>query len=604
MAPGAWDEQAIRGQLERIVASPGFSRNERLSRFLRFVVEGSLNGRAAELKESLIAVEVFGRRPDYNPKQDAIVRTEAGRLRGRLTEYYLHQGAGDPIVIEVPKGGYVPNYRQSAVLPAEPGPTQPGFPWVRVATVGAILALAAIAWWIVRGNTPTSIAVLPFENSSHDPADDYLADGLTEELIRHLSAFDGLAPRSRTSSFALKGKSGNIRDVGRELAADYLVEGTVLRAGGRLRISAQLVRSHDDLLLWSGKFDRDAADVIGAEDEISRTIVANLPIKLGRGRNHPQVNPEAYDLYLRARALGLQDSPPVFEQAIAKDPSFALAYAGLASALAYKTSTGATDVRLDLRELRASVAKALELDPSLPEASAALGMVHARDGQWAEAERSFRRAIALNPNRSESYGDFSVYVLMQEGRIAEALDLMRIAQKADPLSPEVRSQLAYVLLSSHRYQEAEAECRKLPEDCHCWPAPREPVLYECLGRALIGQNKLREGIGVLADAVAKGVSMGAPIRGYLAFGYGLSGDHSAAGKIAADDWRNPYHQALAYIGMGDRDRAIDALARMAYLGPVRVGLALSVPEFDSIRSDQRVQAIRKEVGLPPTTGGR
>jgi tetratricopeptide (TPR) repeat protein len=337
------------------------------------------------------------------------------------------------------------------------------------------------------------------------------------------------------------------------------------------------------------------------QDGISRAIASNLPIKLGRARKRTDVHPEAYDLYLRGLAAGLQDGIPLYQDAIDKDPSFALPYAALASAYAYKTSNAKSPGEnvLDMQKMRAAAEKAVRLDPLLAEAHSAMGMAFARDGKWSDAEQSFRRAIELNPSRSEGYGDFSVYVLMQEGRIREALREMRIAEKSDPLSAEVRSELAYVLMSSHLYDEAAAQCERIPEDCHCWPAPRESVRYECLGRARIGQGRLQEGMQILAAGVAKGSPIGAPVRGYLAYAYGLLGRRADAQEIIEADWRNPYHQALAYIGIGDKDQAIEALRRMAASGPVRIGLALAVPELDSIRNDPRIKALRKEVGLTP-----
>jgi adenylate cyclase len=249
--------------------------------------------------------------------------------------------------------------------------------------------------------------------------------------------------------------------------------------------------------------------------------------------------------------------------------------------------------------MRAAAEKAIELDPRLAEAHSALGMAYARDGQWGAAEKSFRRAIELDPGRPATRGDFAVYVLMQLGRIREALDQVRLAQKSNTLAPEVRSELTYVLLSAHRYDEAAAECEKLPEDCRCWPAPRERVIRnECLGRARLGQGRLSEGVDILAAGVAKGVLIGAPIRGYLGYAYGRVGRHEEAERIAEADWQSPYHQALAFIGMGDKNRALDALERMASLGPVRVGLALAVPEFDALREDSHIKALRRQVGLP------
>jgi serine/threonine-protein kinase len=412
---------AVRRQLEAILASSGFAKKDRLSRFLRFVVERKLAGRAHELKETVIGFEVFERPANYNPKQDAIVRTEAGRLRARLGEYYSGEGKSDALVIELPKGGYVPIFRKvDPAMQAEPASTNHKRLWIGLgAALGCVVISAAglIGWRTEGKNAPVTIAVLPLDNLNHDPADDYLADGLTDELIRDLSSYEGLAPRSRTSSFALKGKPRNIREAGMELGVDYVVEGAVLRAADRLRITAQLIRTRDDLPVWSGKFDREATDVLAIQDEISRAIVNNLRIKLGRGRRRYETSAEAYDLYLRARAAGLHDSVGLFQQAIAKDPSFAPAYAGLASSYAYRTGNTFNDSDGELPKMRAAAERAIEVDPLLAEAHSAVGKAYARDGQWALSEASFRRAIEIDRNRSESYGDFAVYVLMQQGRI-------------------------------------------------------------------------------------------------------------------------------------------------------------------------------------------
>src|SRR5277367_4009347 len=275
---------AVREELERVLTSPGFSHNERLSQFLRYIVERQLEGREAELKETVIATEVLGRRADYNPKQDAIVRTEAGRLRARLREYYVGEGASDAVVIDLPKGGYVPAFR--CLDPAAPSPDPPRrrFPVRLAAGVAAVVLIAAVSWWIRARSLPAPIGVLPLENLSHNPADDYLADGLTDELIRTLATFDGLAPRSRTSSFALKGKGLNAQKAGEQLAADYIVEGSVLRSGNQLRVNAQLVRVRDETMMWSGKFERPVSDMLELQEEISRTIVASLPLRLGKSR--------------------------------------------------------------------------------------------------------------------------------------------------------------------------------------------------------------------------------------------------------------------------------------------------------------------------------
>jgi adenylate cyclase len=210
-------------------------------------------------------------------------------------------------------------------------------------------------------------------NLNQDSADDYFADGLTSEIIRNLSVIDGLATRSEASSFALKGKPQKARDAGAQLQADYLLEGSVLRSGEQLRINVQLVRVSDDFPLWSQQYEREMKDIFAIQDEISRGIVNNLRLKLGRGRRKYETSTEAYDLYLRARALVVfgdipsrRKSVPLFEQAIARDPSFAPAYAGLADVHATLSSNTNSDISREVEQLHAAAQKAIELDHSRP----------------------------------------------------------------------------------------------------------------------------------------------------------------------------------------------------------------------------------------------
>src|SRR5262245_14149674 len=381
---------AVRRELEKVLASGGFSRNERQSRFLKFLVEQQLEGRTAELKESIIGIEVFGRRPDYDPKLDAIVRTEAVRLRARLSSYYSGDGRADPIIIELPKGGYRPVFRPAAAGTAATeenerekqnrSSNQPRI-WSIAAGVVVIGIAATVAswWWLHQRSAAVTIAVLPLDNLAADPATDYLADGLTDEIIRDLSVIEGLTVRSRTSSFALKGKVPNAREAGRTLAVEYVVEGSVLHAGEQLRVNAELVRVRDDYPLWSGRFDRELSDVFAIQDEVARGIVESLRLKIGSGRRRYETNLEAYDLYLRGRQV-MADFPsygrPValsaiqyFEQAIVKDGSNALAYAGMAdAALAIDENMVNPDMYARAKD---AARKSVALDPLLSEAQSA-----------------------------------------------------------------------------------------------------------------------------------------------------------------------------------------------------------------------------------------
>ncbi|MCC6392652.1 MAG: hypothetical protein IT167_18780 [Bryobacterales bacterium] len=582
------DGQAVRQQVERILKSPGFVRNERLSQFVRFVVERHLEGGDHELKECSIGVEVFGRRPDYDPKHDPIVRTEAARLRARLAEYYLGQGKDDPLTIDVPKGGYIPRIRGRETTADRPR-AGPKWFWLALAVgVAGFTIAVGLGWWRAQRNRePIAIAVLPFENRNHEPGDDYFADGLTDETIRQLSIIEGLAVRSQTSSFAFKGKPRNMRDAGKQLAAEYILEGSVVHAGQQVRINARLVRAHDDFPVWSDRYDRQLMDILAIQDEICRGIVNSLRLKLGRGRRRYETNAAVYDLYLRARALPIQhglsgydESIAAFEEAVAKDPSFAPAYAGLAIAHTVRSGQFRFLPADELNKMRAAAGKAIELDPLSAEAQEAVAMVHARDAQWAQSAASFRRAIQLDPNHSRSYVNFAMSVLFPLGRLKEALRQLRVAQKNDPLSPEICQTLAFVLISSGRHEEAARLCENLPAGFS--------LKSDCLGRVRLWQGRTSEAIQFLATAYD---------QGYLGYAYARAGRVEEAEKLAAVLSSDPIQQALIFAGLGDRVRTLDALDRASALGPGRIGRLLNYPEMTLIRGDPRLGAIRKKLGL-------
>jgi serine/threonine-protein kinase len=599
------NELAIRvhRQLERVLENELFIRSDQLSRFLRFVVERHLEGRGHELKETVIGVEVFGRKPDYNPKYDPVVRTEARRLRARLADYYKNGGKSDLLIIELPKGSYAPTFREP-VAPASASPQQIPSAHRKARglqiVAGSICLTAALAvwgWWRFQpGNAPIPIAVLPLINLSQDPANEYFVDGLTGEIIRDLSIIDGLAVRSQTSSFFYKGKPINVRNAGNQLAADYILEGSVLRVGRRLRINAQLVRVRDDFSLWSGSYDRELADIFAIQDEISRGIVNSLRLKLGRGQRRYQTSPEAYDLYLRARAPWVRNGWSVlsgtvasFEAVIAKDPSFAPAYADLAAAHVMRSGQFKFDIAAELPEMRAAAQKAVELDPLLAEAQDALALAYSRDAHWEQAEKSFRRAIELDPNCAMYYGHFAMYLLLPLGRIDEAVRQLHLAEQADPLSYEVHFDASYVLFAAGRSSEASRHCDKLPVDA--------PDKTWCFGRLRLEQGKIGESIRILEAAFHRNALMDIGI-GDLGLAYALAGRRDEAAKLALAGAADPIRQARIFAGLGDRDRTIEALDRATEAGPFRVGRALAYPEFAFLRGDPRLKILRKKVGLP------
>ena len=380
---------------------------------------------------------------------------------------------------------------------------------IAAAVACVLVALAAVGWWRFHQNAPIPIAVLPLNNLSEDPAHDYFADGLTGEIIRNLSIIDGLAVRSQTSSFAFKGKPQNVRDAGKQLGADYILEGSVQRAGQQLRITVQLVRVSDDFPLWSGRYDREFTDIFAIQDEISRGIVNSLRLKLGRGRRRYETSAEAYDLYLRARALngagelrGFRQSVPVFEQAIAKDPAFAPAYAGLALAHVLLSGNSDYDIPEELAKMRPAAERAIQLDPLSAESYDALGAAYAREAQWEQSEKSFLRAIEIQPGRAESHTHLAAYLLLPLGRIDQAIQQLRIAEKNDPLSSFVQFWLGDALADAGRNEEAAGACEKLP--------PSNSSKEGCVLGARVRQGRASEVIQIYEADPAKRKA-GAPL---------------------------------------------------------------------------------------------
>jgi serine/threonine-protein kinase len=601
----------VRAQLERVLESELFTRAEQLSRFLRFIVERHLEGRNEELKESVIGVEVFGRKPDYNPKYDPIVRTEARRLRARLGQYYTNGGGSDPLVIELPKGGYVPivtevlgeSNTESKTLTESRNSAEEISRGARKANLAVIVAsvclaavLAAVGgWWEVQHrNTPIPIAVLPLINLSQDPANDYFSDGLTGEIIRNLSIIDGMTVRSQTSSFVFKGKPRNIRDAGQQLSVDYILEGSVLRAGSKLRINAQLVRVRDDVPLWSEKYDRELRDIFAIQDEISRGIVNSLRLKLGRGQRRYQTSPEAYDLYLRARAPWVQQGWSVIgkavgplEAVIAQDPSFAPAWADLAVAYGVRSGGFKPEFADALPKMRSAAEKAMQLDPLLAEAQDAMAIARSRDARWEESEKCFRRAVELDPHNPMYYGHYVMYLLLPVGRIEEALEQLRIGERADPLSYEIHFDAAYVLFAAGRYEEAARHCGKLPADAH--------DRTFCRDQLLLKEPRIDEAIRTLELAFRNAPSW--RIRSDLAYAYALASRREDAEKLVASIL-DPFEHARVYAGLRDTERTLQALDEAAVAGPFRMGRTLAFPEFAFLRGDPRLKALRKKVGLP------
>jgi TolB-like protein/tetratricopeptide (TPR) repeat protein len=604
--------QEARQELETVAGSAGFTGAGRLVPFLRFVVERTLAGEP--VKEALIGVEVFGRPPDYDPRVDPIVRVEARRLRSRLAEYYEGAGAADPVIIQLPKGAYVPVFlARGAAGSAQPA-RPPGAAKLRglrfgeLAGLGIGLVVLAAIFFFTRWRTPAPqpvLAVLPFVNMSDDRADDAFSDGLTEELIDRLSKVEGLRVVARTSVYQFKGRAQDLREVGRKLNATAVLEGSVRRSGDRLRIAAKLIDVSDGLHMWSETYERRMSEVFTIQDDIARSIASALRVELRVGFSGqsppPTANVAAYDLYLKGKghlnhdALGgLELAADSFERAIAADPGFAAAHAQLAvdyGLLAYYQLRPAAEA---WPRARAEAERAVALNPKLAAGHAALGFaLGLYDWKWAEAERSLRRAVALDGDSADAHVALAVAALVPTGRLAEASGEYARALELDPQSYLANVGAAFAFLAQGRYPEAIPQYQKAAEinPSHADTQWDLGMAYAFAGRKEEAERQFRLGGQIRSGGAWKP----GPIE------YALLGDEAAARRAIAG-WRGftaqrPMFIAYCYGVLGDANQT-SAWLEKAYAGrdPQIVWLKVD-PRFAKVRSDARVAALIAKLGL-------
>jgi TolB-like protein/DNA-binding winged helix-turn-helix (wHTH) protein/Flp pilus assembly protein TadD len=480
--------------------------------------------------------------------------------------------------------------------------------WLRAALIGTACAALGFGLWQWfgprrapgEGGLPQPryvIAVLPLKNLSSEPESDYFSDGLTDEIISNLSVIDGLQVKSQTSSFAFKDKPSDIRTVGSQLGANLILEGSVLRAGDRLRVNVQLVRVSDDYPLWSGRFERELKDVFAVQDEISLSIVNELRLNLGQGRRRYNTNLETYDLYLKARAIAnagprginsnIASSIPLFEAAIARDPNFAPAYAGIADAYAYlSASPRGFSPEVAYAKMRPACEKALALDPLLAEAYACMGLLNSRDYMWSQAESDFRKTFELNPSLSRPHADYAMTVLYPMGKLTEAERQVHMAIQLDPLSTSLTSALNMILLSERKYDEVLENCRPILAS-----NPDDRLTQQVYARALLQKGRVDEAVSILEKA-------GKGSESFLGYAYAKGGRRADAGQIAAQhkDW--PWTQALVSAGMGDKEGTLAGLQGMAAIKDPRFGMYPQYPELALVLGDPRLTEMRKVLGLP------
>jgi TolB-like protein len=449
------------------------------------------------------------------------------------------------------------------------------------------------------------IAVLPLQNQSTEPGSDDFVDGLTDQIISGLAVIEGLEVRSRTSAFAFKGVPRDLRDVEHRLGANLVVEGSVLRVGQRLRVNVQLVEVARDVPLWANTFDRELQDVFAIQEEISRAIANELRLTLGRGQRRYETNAEAYELYLRGRALvarrsipSLEEAAGLFQQVVAMDPAFAPAHAGLALSHALMAAPVSSAVPFEPFQsiIRRAAVEARELDPMLADTHAALGWMYARERDWTNAARSFERAIEINPGLTQAYTSYTISTLEPLGKFDESLRVLQWALRNDPLSLDVQREIGLILLHTGRYDEAVETFQRIRL------ADAEfPFVTAHLGRALTLAGRISEALEMFASPGA-GQNLGRfrPLAPgpWRAQALVMSGRRTEAEDLALRQGP-PSGQAIVWAVLGEKDRAFEALERMAVSHPHNMGRLLIAPELNGLRTDPRMAAFRDRFNLGP-----
>ena len=477
------------------------------------------------------------------------------------------------------------------------------------------LNVSRIRDWL-RGNVATapaikSIAVLPLKNLSGDPTQEYLADGMTEELIGRLAGIRNLRVISRTSVMHFKDTQLSVPEIAKTLRADAVVEGSVIREGSRIRVHAQLIRGPTDEHFWSETYDRDLRDVLALQSDVAQAIAQRVEVTVSGSERHRLVavrpiSPEVYENYLKGRfalaksnsRTNIEESIAYFNEAIRKDPTFAPSYVGLANAYSDLATVFVGGVAKQERPRAILAARqAAQLDPELVEAHVLLADMAQQQWRWAEAESEYQRVLDLSPNNAAAYSALA-YWLVSQGRTEEAVTACRRGREIDPIAVP-GSDLAWMLFYARRYNDAVNEARSV-----LGVTPDDAFAGWILGFALIANHHPQEAVTVLEKAVSASDRSPA-IVGLLVHAYAQAGHRADALGLLEElkrRRRTGYVPAaaliLAYLGLGEYDQAFLWLQE-AYKEQSNILQFLKVhPFFDPVRDDARFKDLLRRIGLP------
>jgi TolB-like protein/Tfp pilus assembly protein PilF len=510
---------------------------------------------------------------------------------------------------------------------------------VRPMQIGVWLAAAFIliaAFWLFSHRLPVrspsapvppiavkpvsekSIAVLPFENLSGDPNNAYFTEGIQEEILTRLAKIADLKVISRTSTRHFKSSPNNLPEIAQQLGVANILEGGVQKAGDSVRVNVQLIKAATDTHLWAESFDRQLTDIFRIESEIAKAIADTLQAKLSGAEQsaiatRPTENSEAHDLYLKGRYFlakrssdGFKSAIDYFNQAIAKDPNYALAYAGLADSYALLPEWSKEPVAGVLPKARAAAEKALSIDNGLAEAHVALGLVLWADLNLKEAKREFERAIELNPNYADAHYFLARTVLAPLGQFGQAIAELKRAVELDPFSVIMNANLGRCYLWARRYPEAIAQLRKTVELDTTFPPA-----HGMLGAALLLSGNSAGAIreyekSYEVEKASEFVVVHAVPLMLLAHAYALQGEREKAlqflGQVQDIERRTggvgPYRYAMIYMALGDKNKAIDSLER-SYQAKENLIIDIKVDPFlDGLHGDPRFEKLANQV-VPP-----
>jgi len=613
----------IRSYMAELLAKPQFATSGRRGQLLQYLVEHTLAGDADKVNEYGIGLDVFQKPTSFDPRIESVVRTEFSRLRQRLKEYYAEEGRRDRVVIDFPPRSYAATFtfpRETAVeepvdaVQRMPAKTRPALSMVRRVTALVLAGLAPVlvavfALWREHARPALSkqpihaIVVLPFENYSPDHQDEYIADGITEELTNDLAQWRDLRVVARTSAFAFKGKGEDVRQIGHQLKVDAVLEGSFAREGDRVRITAQLNRAADGYHLWSHSYETETKDLLGVQEQVANSIAA--AIHEVQGGSPPAIhadttNPEAHDLYLQGEYQSYLDTPEstkkavaLFQAALAKDPSFARAYLAMGDAELNQVALTTVSAEEGIPRVRQAIQKAIDLDPNSGGAWGEMAVIsYSWDWNWDRAEEEFRRALDLGAGAGtrESYG----WSLTTRGRFAQAHEQLHLAADQDPLAIAA----PYDEFFTYNFErDGPGEKRVLDEMNRLQP---NFVGEHALTVVMAVQEHDCSTAQTEADWMARSYATLPATQSVLAYAAACAGNHTEALRRVKQmiALQAPAYQiAIAYALLHDKDSAIAALTKAADAHEGQILYLKYDPFFDEIRGDPRYVALEKRVGL-------